>query len=205
MSERTAPSPPQPTLVTTWHLQMLDPAAHVHARQPDPAPVIERALRPSPAFSRFLYTAVGGHWYWRDRLGWSFARWQRHLDRPQLQTWVLYDQGSPGGYIELEQQAGAAVEIAYFGLLPECIGKGYGGYLLDFGIERAWAMGARRVWVHTCSLDGPHARANYEARGMTLFHTEQHEVDLPPAPPGPWPGWGRDDEGASAPAPGDVC
>jgi hypothetical protein len=28
------------------------------------------------------------------------------------------------------------------------------------------------VWVHTCTLDGPHALANYEARGLRPFRTE---------------------------------
>ena len=47
-------------------------------------------------------------------------------------------------------------------------------------MERAWAQGARRVWVHTCSLDGPHALANYTARGFRVY---DQRVDLRrPAP-----------------------
>src|SRR5438034_8495738 len=36
-------------------------------------------------------------------------------------------------------------------------------------ISRAWAKGARRVWVHTCSLDGPTALANYQGRGFRVY------------------------------------
>ena len=32
---------------------------------------IKRAELPLPEFNRFLYTAVGGDWYWVDRLNWT--------------------------------------------------------------------------------------------------------------------------------------
>ncbi|MEA2383683.1 MAG: hypothetical protein QOH72_3654, partial [Solirubrobacteraceae bacterium] len=31
---------------------------------------------------------------------------------------------------------------------------------------------APRAWVHTCTLDGPNALPNYEARGLRRFRTE---------------------------------
>lgn len=175
--------------VTTWYLEMREPAQLRRARVPEPAPLILQAQAPLPMLNRFLYSAVGGHWHWRDRLGWSYARWMQYLDRPEVQTWVLYQRGTPAGYIELEQQAGAEVEIAYFGLMREFIGQGLGGHLLTTGIERAWAMGATRVWVHTCTLDGPTALANYEARGMVRYKDETHTVERPEAADGPWIGW----------------
>ena len=174
--------------VTTWYLEMRSPAALRRAAVPEPAPLIMRAERPSPALSRFLYTAVGGHWHWRDRLGWSYARWMRWLDRAEVQTWILYVAGTPAGYIELEKQ-GDDVEISYFGLTPEFTGRGLGGHLLTVGIERAWQMGPARVWVHTCTLDGPHALANYEARGLQRYREEHKDIERPPAADGPWPGW----------------
>ena len=52
-----------------------------------------------------------------------------------------------------------------------------GGALLEAALHRAWAMNdaaspTGRVWVHTCTLDGPHALANYEARGMSIYNVE---------------------------------
>jgi hypothetical protein len=44
------------------------------------------------------------------------------------------------------------------------------------------------VWVHTCSLDGPAALANYQARGLTLYRTETTDEPVPSEAPGPWPG-----------------
>jgi GNAT superfamily N-acetyltransferase len=72
------------------------------------------------------------------------------------------------GYYELEAQPGKDVEIAYFGFLPSFVGAGLGGHLPRCAIERGSAMGARRVWVHTCTLDHPQALANYHARGMPV-------------------------------------
>ncbi|SEP94388.1 Acetyltransferase (GNAT) domain-containing protein [Solimonas aquatica] len=180
--------------VTTWYLQMHSPQALRPARPLQPEPLLMRAEQPLPMLNRFLYTAVGGHWFWRDRLNWSYARWQAWLDRPELETWVLYVRGTPAGYIELEAQCEGDVEIAYFGLMREFSGQGLGGHLLTRGLQRAWAMpGTRRVWVHTCSLDGPAALANYEARGMQRYHEAVHEQLRPEQADGPWPGWDRED------------
>lgn len=174
--------------VTTFYLEMTDPAALRPARATDDALALVRAELPSPELSRFLYTAVGGDWYWTDRLGWPYARWLAYLARPELHTWVGYVAGTPAGYFELEQQPGGSVEIAYFGLLPQFVGRGLGGALLTAAIERAWQLGAARVWVHTCTLDGPAALRNYQARGLRLYAQEEADVELPDQSPGPWPG-----------------
>jgi ribosomal protein S18 acetylase RimI-like enzyme len=173
--------------VTTWWLEMGAPAELRPAR-PAPGLAVARAEVPSPQLSRFLYTAVGGDWHWSDRLGWTYARWRAHLDRPEVETWVGAVGGTPVGYAELERDPRAGVELAYFGLLPEFMGRGLGGHLLTAAVRRAWAMGADRVWVHTCTLDGPHALANYRARGFRVVREETSRRRLPDAPPGPWPG-----------------
>lgn len=152
---------------------------------------IEQARIPSPELNRFFYTAVGGDWYWIDRLSWTYDRWLAWLDRPEVETWIGAFEGTPAGYFELEKQPqadGLHVELAYFGLLPGFIGRGLGGALLTAAIERAWAMGASRVWVHTCSLDAPAALENYQARGFRLYRTEKVSKDFPEQSPGPWPG-----------------
>ncbi|MGH9362056.1 MAG: GNAT family N-acetyltransferase [Thermoanaerobaculia bacterium] len=174
--------------VTTHYLEMLSPAELRPARAAPPGAELRRAEVPSPELNRFLYTAVGGDWHWVDRLGWTFERWLRYLDRPELATWVLYVGGTPAGYFELEKQPEGNVEIAYFGLHPRFVGQRLGGHLLTQAIERAWAMGARRVWVHTCTLDHPSALRNYQARGLRLYNEESEEKELPDRSPGPWPG-----------------
>jgi ribosomal protein S18 acetylase RimI-like enzyme len=158
--------------VITWYLEMTGPG-QLRPAQPPRVPVtIFQAEIPSPAFSRFLYTAVGGDWHWTDRLPWSPEQWSAWLDRDELETWVAYVRGTPAGYAELELQPGGQVELAYFGLLPDFHGQGIGGHLLTAATRRAWERATSRVWVHTCSLDAPHARANYEARGFRVYRVE---------------------------------
>ena len=106
----------------------------------------------------------------------------------ELETWVAYAAGTPAGYFELEKQADSTVEIIYFGLLQHFIGKGIGGWMLTKAVEEAWKRADNRIWVHTCSLDHPAARANYLARGFTLFREEESFLDFPDVSPGPWPG-----------------
>lgn len=174
--------------VTTYYLEMLSPSELRPAAGREPDFQVRQAQVASPELSRFLYTAVGGDWYWLERLEWSYAQWMAYLDRPEVETWVGYARGTPAGFFELERQAQQQAEITYFGLLPQFIGQGFGGALLTAAIERAWQGGTRRVWVHTCSLDGPAALRNYLARGFKQYKQETEEEDLPGAAPGPWPG-----------------
>ncbi|WJV45471.1 GNAT family N-acetyltransferase [Streptomyces flavofungini] len=181
--------------VTTWSLEQTDRADLLPAAAPDGDVRIVRAEVPSPEFSRFLYSAVGGDINWVDRLSLSYAQWQEHLDRPGVETWVAYDRGTPAGYVELDPQDDGVVEIVYFGLIPAFRGRRIGGHLLAYGAARAWDLAERwpgraptkRVWLHTCSLDGEHAMENYLRRGFKLFHTEVAEQPQQ-ATPGPWPG-----------------
>jgi GNAT superfamily N-acetyltransferase len=172
--------------VTVYHLEMLDPSQLVPARSEARALEVVESRIPIPEYNRFLYSAVGGDYFWRDRLSWDYARWMQVLNRPGYETWVGFVHGAPCGYFELDVESDS-VEIAYFGLLPQFVGKGFGGALLSRAIERGWEKGARRVWVHTCSLDHPAALSNYQARGLRLFKEEVVYVPALGQAPGAWP------------------
>jgi GNAT superfamily N-acetyltransferase len=178
-------------LVTTTHLEMTSPT-QIRPAKPSAIPLdIVQARIPCPELNRFLYTAVGTQWWWYSRLPWNRARWLAYLDRPELETWVACVSGTPAGYFELERQDVGNVEIAYFGVLPGFIGKGLGGALLTAAVQRAWAMDAARVWVHTCDLDHPAALPNYQARGFKIFRVESKLEQLPDAPLEVWAGANR--------------
>ncbi len=175
-------------LVTTTHLEMTHRAQLRPAKPARAALQLLRAEFPCPELNRFLYTAVGARWTWHSRLRWSRARWLAYLDRPELETWVAYVSGTPAGYFEVERQDDGNVEIVYFGLLPSFIGKGLGGQLLTAAVTRAWDVGAKRVWLHTCDLDHPRAIANYQSRGFRVFKVESKVEQIPDAPLEAWPG-----------------
>jgi GNAT superfamily N-acetyltransferase len=113
-----------------------------------------------------------------DRLPWTDEEIQAYLGDPAVSLWVLTVADEIAGYFELMADEGdhEAIQIAYFGLMPSFTGRGLGGYLLTEAVERAWEAGARRVWVHTCSLDHPAALPNYLKRGFTIFKTEEYCV-----------------------------
>jgi GNAT superfamily N-acetyltransferase len=171
---------------TTSYLEMTSPADLVAAKPPKVPVEIRRAGIPSPELSRFFYTAIGGDWFWIDRLPWTYADWMKALSKPGYETWVAYVDGTPAGYFELDGED--EIEIAYFGLLPQFAGKGIGGHLLTAAIRRAWERKPKKVWVHTSSFDHEHALANYKARGFRLVKTEESAKELPDRTPGPWPG-----------------
>jgi len=75
--------------------------------------------------------------------------------------------------VSMEAQPDGNVEITTFGLVPEFVGRGIGGYALTLAVRLAWRLpGARRVWLHTSSKDHPNALPNYRARGFEPFHVE---------------------------------
>jgi ribosomal protein S18 acetylase RimI-like enzyme len=157
--------------VTTTYLQILD-RAHIRTAPMPPEAQVNVARIPLPGFYRFLYGAVGRDYSWTDRLSWSDERLAAHLARPSLSLHVLYVSGTPAGYVELERASHEpGTEIAYFGLIPAFHGRGLGKALLSYGMVRAFDDGAERVWVHTCTLDGPHALANYQGRGFVPYKT----------------------------------
>ena len=156
-------------LITTW----LEMTSEEHF-----APAFIRAAdieivkmeMPDLGFYKFLYQSVGEEWAWRDRLQLSNAELRAILTSQDTQVHVLYVSGSPAGYVELYRHSDGSVEIAYFGLRRDYMGRGLGKHLLSYGVARAWEMAATRVWLHTCNLDGPHALANYQKRGFRIFN-----------------------------------
>lgn len=130
--------------------------------------------KPNWVFNRDLYLAVGEMWRWIDKRGWTDQQWREYATAPELRTFGAYYDSTLAGYYELRRDEEGGVEIAYFGLLPEFFGRGFGGALLTSAIEEAWRMASLvpRVWVHTCTHDHPRALANYQARGFAIYKVE---------------------------------
>jgi GNAT superfamily N-acetyltransferase len=132
-------------------------------------------------FNRDLYFRVGEQWEWIDKRRWTDEQWKEYAGAPELRTFAAYYDDALAGYYELRCDPEGGVEIAYFGLLPEFIGRGLGGPLLTSAIKEAWspesirAITPKRVWVHTCNRDHPRALANYQARGMLIYKVEETE------------------------------
>jgi GNAT superfamily N-acetyltransferase len=144
-------------------------------------------MRPVPADSALLratYTRVATPYHW-GQLAWSDDEWRERQGVPRRRHWLAVDGDEPAGLLTVEAQPDGDVEIVTFGLVPEFVGKGHGGAVLTESVRLAWSTPpldtdrVRRVWLHTSSLDHPHARANYGRRGFRPFRTETTRREIP--------------------------
>lgn len=164
-----------PTLIT-WYLEMTGPAQFRPAWAEDSAGLtLTHWPAPNVDSYRALYSAVGGHLRWRDRLIMPDDELRAALHSPDCSVWVLTAEDETAGYFELVKQD-ESTEIAYFGLTPPFHGRGLGKHLLSAAIERGWQDGARRLWVHTCNLDAPAALDNYQKRGFMIYRTTEEPM-----------------------------
>lgn len=163
--------------VTRTYLEMSDPGAFRPAWTDVPGVRIDRVDRCPISFYRYLYSEVGRSYRWQDRINWSDDEIRAHLADGNWSLWVMFVDNAPAGYAELKKEPAGSVELAYFGLLPEYIGRGLGRHLLSVAVERAWESGAQRIWLHTCTLDHAAALPNYLKRGFTPVKTEVYELE----------------------------
>jgi len=142
-------------------------------RKPSENYFVELADPKDFQINKFFYKNIGKNCQWIDRLVWTDLNWIDHISNDQLFTYILKDKSEIAGYFELLfNKQSKETEIAYFGILEEYFGKKLGGYLLSETIKNSFILGAKRAWVHTCSLDHENALKNYLARGMKIFKTE---------------------------------
>jgi GNAT superfamily N-acetyltransferase len=143
---------------------------------PTDDPTVEFVRRQGIAVDHYrrLYQTVGDRWYWRDRNAWSDERMAAYLASPNIYVWEALVGGETAGFFEIERHDDGGIEIAYFGLVSEFIGRGLGKAMLTRAAQEAWALGGSLVWLHTCTLDSPHALPNYKARGFVETRTERY-------------------------------
>jgi GNAT superfamily N-acetyltransferase len=155
--------------VTVTYLEMTTRPA---ASSPPTPPVpyrIERVDNPSVPFYRFLYNTVGAPWLWHERRRTDDTTLASILADERLWLHVIYAEGEPAGYAELDERRTHEVQLAYFGIVPKYIGHRLGPALLRHATDDAWTRNPRRVWVHTCSLDHPKALPCYQQAGFTIY------------------------------------
>jgi GNAT superfamily N-acetyltransferase len=164
--------------VVRTYLELRSPAQLRGVATSDPAVVFVRRDHITVDDYRRLYRAVGEQWHWNDRNAWSDERLAAHLSAPSVAVWECLVSNERAGFFELQQCDDGSVEIAYFGLVDRFIGRGLGKVMLTRAAEEAWANEPTRVWLHTCTLDSPHALANYKARGFEETHRETFVYQL---------------------------
>ena len=167
-----AGAPGRTVPVTVTWLEMTSADQRSPARGVLEPTAILRAERPTISFYRYLYDTVGADWNWFMRRRLSDEELAAIIHDGRVEVFVLHVRGVPAGYVELDRRIEGEVEVAYFGLIPEYVGRGFGAWLLDWGLARAWSYGPNRVWLHTCSLDHPRALGVYQRSGLRVYKRE---------------------------------
>lgn len=141
--------------------------------RPRPRPIpgapltLERWPAPEPERYRALFRRVGEPWLWFSRLAMPTAELRAIIDDPAVEVHAAVDpRGVELGILELDFRHAGQCEIAYFALVPELAGKGLGRWLMAEALARAWRPDIARVWLHTCTLDHPHALGFYRRQGF---------------------------------------
>src|SRR5215472_8018785 len=106
-----------PDVIT--YLEMREKPARSSRPTPHAKLALLRVENCTVSFYRYLYKAVGEPWVWYLRCVWSDTEIRDHLARPEIEVFVLYVAGVPGGYYELERGPGGETELCYFGLIPD--------------------------------------------------------------------------------------
>ena len=151
------------TVVTTLEMRRQPPL------RPIPASPLRlmRWERPGPDKYRTLFRRVGARWLWFSRLAMDDAALTAIVHDPAIHVHAAVDRaGVEVGMLELDFHQPGACELSYVALVPELAGKGLGRWLMAEALTRAWAPGVERVWLHTCTLDHPHALGFYRAQGF---------------------------------------
>lgn len=159
------PVPPDQlaTIVTTLEMRARPPL-----RPLPPSPLrLVRWEHPAPEKYRTLFRRVGARWLWFSRLVMDDASLSAIIDDHAIHTFAAVDRaGVEVGMLELDFRNEGACELSYVALVPELAGKGLGRWLMAEALARAWVKGVERVWLHTCTLDHPHALGFYRAQGF---------------------------------------
>ncbi len=146
------------------------------ALRPTPASELKLERWEAPALEKYriLFRRVGEPWLWFSRLIMPDAELAAIIHDPQNKIWAVSDRrGIEVGILELDFREPGQCQIGFFGLIPELNGKGHGRWLMAMALQLGWAgKNVERMWVHTCTLDGPTALDFYLKSGFTAYERQ---------------------------------
>lgn len=169
----------RPVKTTVTFLEMSGPPPRL-----PPQPVGNRfaLMRADPIplhFYRYLYETIGEQWAWVERRGMSDDELAARVQRAGIEISVLYGNGAPAGYFELDFAELPIVDLVYFGLFPAWTGKRIGSWLLGCAVSEAFSRGAEKITINTCTLDHPAALPAYQKMGFEPVRQEERVLHVP--------------------------
>lgn len=165
-----------PTVVT--FLEMLERPSSI-APLPRGKVAIIRAEHPPVHFYRYLYDTIGRDYFWVDRKKVDDRQLAAIVQDSLVELYVLHVDGNPAGMAELDFRRHGIGQLAYFGLMPEFIGRGLGLFFLHQADLLAWSKPIEKLLVNTCTLDHPRALPMYQREGFVPYAREDRYIELP--------------------------
>ncbi len=172
-----------PLTARVTHLEMLAPPGHRVPMPMGPRLALMRTRDMPLAYYRYLYEQVGRAHHWMMRRGLSDEALGAQIHAESAEIHVLYVDGSPAGFFELDLgRMPAEAEILYFGLTPDFQGRGLARFFLSEAVFAAWAHQPVRLVIHTNTLDSPRALQLYQRIGFSPYAFSEETLEAWDAP-----------------------
>ena len=156
------------------YLEMVVPPFFGWPSEPSGNILILEANNPPVRYFFSLYEAVGANYEWTDKLRCPIKDVNDFLLDPNVKLFTFLKNGWSAGFFVLDKRKQNICDLAYFGLVPEAIGHGYGEYLLKFAIKQSWAAeDINLLTVNTNTLDHPNALPLYKKMGFKVIKNEK--------------------------------
>lgn len=156
------------------YLTMKEPPCYPRPHMPvGPTAALIAAETPPNWYFLDLYRRVGQDYEWTDQLERPAGELSAWLKDPAVRLYSFLRAGWPNGFFILDHRMPETCNLAYFGLVPEAMGRGLGSFLLETAIHMAWDRpGTLSVTVNTNSLDHPRALPLYQKAGFVPTRRE---------------------------------
>jgi GNAT superfamily N-acetyltransferase len=160
--------------VAVTYLEMTARPGYTRPHLPTgPVSALIGAERPPAWYFLDLYDAVGRDYEWTDQRERPAAEVEVFLHDPAVTLYTFMRDGWPHGFFVLDSREAGRCDLAYFGLVPQAIGRGLGTFLLQTAVHMAWDRPATgRLTVNTNSLDHPRALPLYQKAGFEPVRRE---------------------------------
>jgi len=130
---------------------------------------VRRVTAPGIDWYLALFHRVGDAYLWFARLAMERDELRKILADPKEEVYVVEQDGSEEGLLELDFRTPGECELTYFGLTAKLVGTGVGRFAMNRAIDAAWSRPISRFWVHTCTLDHPSALDFYRRSGFAPY------------------------------------
>ena len=165
-------------IITT--LEMKKPAIHGPVMMPFNIKIhLLRAEKPTLSFYRYMYNTIGERSLWWERREMLDAALLEIIQDPKVEIYVIYADGVPAGMIELDCRNETEIDIPYFGMIEEHVGRGLGVYLVDWATRRAWQHEPTKITTKVTNLDMRYTVRFFQKAGFEPVRQEKTWIDDP--------------------------